>query len=120
MIEGGNERAHRMPEHYGRHIPPTVQLVRDLARAEAVLVTEHAADMLLQRYITSETLHSALCNRVEMVEDYPDDPRGHSCLVECTGLQGDIWHCVCSVVEIDEGQILVIITVYEPGGEIEP
>src|SRR2546430_2216605 len=106
-----------MAEHYGRHIPPTVELIRELANAEAILVTEHAADMLLQRYITAATLHSALCNRVEVVEDYPDDQRGHSCLVECTGQLGDVWHCVCSVVEVDEVKILVIITVYEPEEE---
>ena len=47
----------------------------------------------------------------EIIEDYPDDPRGPSCLVlGCAGARP--LHAVCSVqVDPDE---LCLITVYDP------
>jgi hypothetical protein len=48
----------------------------------------------------------------ESIEDYPDDPRGHSCLVFGTSRNGKNIHACCS---IRAGKACVI-TVYIPDG----
>jgi hypothetical protein len=47
----------------------------------------------------------------EVIENYPEDPRGHSCLVlEYVG-PGKPMHAVCG---LDPSGILIVITVYFP------
>jgi hypothetical protein len=46
----------------------------------------------------------------EVIEDYPDDPRGHSCLMMGLGENGRAVHVVCAP-KID---YLAIITAYLP------
>ena len=45
-----------------------------------------------------------------MVEDYPDDPRGHSCLMLGFGVEGRPIHVVCAPRE----DYVAIITAYIP------
>lgn len=47
----------------------------------------------------------------EMLEDYPEDKRGHSCLVFGFDSQNRPIHSVCA---IDKNGVLVVITVYRP------
>ncbi len=52
----------------------------------------------------------------ELLEDYPDDPRGHSCLLLGRGEDGRVVHIVCAPKE----EYLAIITAYVPSpGEWE-
>ncbi len=46
----------------------------------------------------------------ELIEDYPDDPRGHSCLILGRGSGGRPIHVVCS----PRDDYLAIITAYVP------
>ena len=46
----------------------------------------------------------------ELIEDYPSDPRGHSCLLLGWGEEGRPIHVVCSPKE----DYLAIITTYLP------
>lgn len=46
----------------------------------------------------------------ELVEDYPDDARGHSCLLLGWGVQGRAIHVVCAPKE----DYLAVITTYLP------
>ena len=48
--------------------------------------------------------------RGEIIEDYPEDPRGHSCLMLGTGEAGRKIHVVCT----PRGEYLAIITAYLP------
>jgi hypothetical protein len=48
----------------------------------------------------------------ELLEDYPDDSRGHSCLVLGFSAAGDPIHGVAGELLTEE--VLVIITVYRP------
>lgn len=50
----------------------------------------------------------------EIIEDYPKDARGHSCLMLGTGHGGRAVHVVCSPKE----DYLAIITAYLPDGGI--
>jgi hypothetical protein len=49
----------------------------------------------------------------EVIEDYPDDPRGHSCLILGHGDDGRAIHAVCS----PKDEFLAIITAYLPDPE---
>ncbi|MFQ5739491.1 MAG: DUF4258 domain-containing protein [Acidobacteriota bacterium] len=49
----------------------------------------------------------------EIIEDYPEDPRGHSCLMLGGGEGGRPIHVVCSPKE----EYLAIITAYVPSEE---
>ena len=49
----------------------------------------------------------------ELVEEYPDDPRGHSCLILGYGSDGRPIHVVCSA----RSDYLAIITAYLPSEE---
>jgi hypothetical protein len=48
--------------------------------------------------------------RGEVIEDYPEDSRGHSCLMLGTGAAGRRIHVVCA----PKGEYLAIITAYVP------
>ena len=49
----------------------------------------------------------------EVVEDYPEDSRGHSCLLSGRGEDGRAVHVVCSPKE----EFLAVITAYLPSPE---
>ena len=69
---------------------------------------EREADQITIREI-KEALLSSQC---EVIENYPDDPRGASCLVlGFTRVKAPI-HLVCGVARVDE--MVMIITVYRP------
>jgi len=59
--------------------------------------------------ITTEEVRTVIENG-EVIEDYPDDSRGHSCLIFGRGNDGRPIHIVCSPKE----EFLAIITVYIP------
>jgi len=46
----------------------------------------------------------------EMIEDYPEDPRGHSCLLLGLGEEGEGIHVVCA----PKKDYLAVITAYLP------
>ncbi len=48
--------------------------------------------------------------RGDVIEDYPEDARGHSCLIAGKSQRGRIVHVVCSPKE----EYLAIITAYLP------
>ena len=61
------------------------------------------------RMITTDEVRSAIENG-EIIEDYPENSRGHSCLVLGKGKNGRPIHIVCSVKD----EFLAIITAYIP------
>ena len=74
-----------------------------------VIFSIHAHRQMDMRGITVGEVFEAL-EAPELVEDYPDDPRGHSCLLLGYTKSGRPLHILCA--PRDEG--LIIITVYEP------
>jgi hypothetical protein len=61
------------------------------------------------RLITQEEVKEAIRSG-EVIEDYPDDPRGHSCLILGCGKEGRSIHIVCA----PKAEYLSIITAYIP------
>ena len=84
--------------------------VRESA-AKRILFLPHAIRQMAHpdRMITSaEARHTIEVRSV--IEDYPDDPRGHSCLMLGEGLDGRAIHVVCA----PRDDYLAIITAYLP------
>lgn len=88
----------------------TLTLVRQAA-AHAILVLPHAEaqmDAETPRVTRDEVRQVVLTG--EIIEDYPEDPRGHSCLLLGRGQGHRALHVVCS----PKNTYLAIITVYVP------
>ena len=62
------------------------------------------------RKIEAEEIEEAICEGT-IIEPYPDDPRGASCLILGFTSRGRSLHVVCGRLEEDE---ILIITAYEP------
>lgn len=71
---------------------------------------EREADMITLQ----ETEEAVLSETCEVLEDYPGDPRGHSCLVLGFTQASDPIHLVCGHLDEEE---FVVITIYRPDPE---
>jgi len=86
------------------------KIIRALVRAEKYALSIHAEREREADKITVAELERALL-RCIVIEDYPDDRRGPSCLV--LGFSGvRPIHAVCAIKS--EPEELFIITVYDP------
>ncbi len=89
-----------------------LDLVKESA-AKRILFLPHAVRQMSKpdRMITTKDIRHAIKNG-EVIEDYPEDTRGHSCLV--FGIRTDRQiHVVCS----PKDEYLAIITAYLPSKE---
>lgn len=86
------------------------QLVREAA-AKKLLFLPHAIRQMNKpdRMITATEVREVV-RRIEVIEDYPEDPRGRSCLLRGEVSFDRIVHVVCSPKE----DYLAIITAYIP------
>ena len=83
------------------------------ASAKRRLYLRHALRQMARpdRMIATREVRSVV-EHGELVEDYPADPRGHSCLILGFGDDGRSIHVVCS----PKADYLAIITAYLPDG----
>lgn len=88
----------------------TLKRIHAAAR-QRILYLPHAVRQMsrLDRMIRPRDVRTALLEG-EVIEDYPDDARGHSALVFGVGDDGRTLHVVCSPKE----EYLAIITAYIP------
>jgi hypothetical protein len=88
----------------------SVFIVRDAAR-KRILYLPHALDgmNISEELITPDEVRSVIRGG-EIIEDYPEDARGHSCLMLGYGTDERPIHVVCS----PKDEYLAIITVYLP------
>ena len=87
-----------------------VTVVRNAAQ-KRILFLPHALDEMNapQELITLEEVHAVIFEG-EVIEDYAEDVRGHSCLMFGSGLNGRPIHVVCA----PKNEYLAVITVYLP------
>jgi len=87
-----------------------LSLVREKAKRK-ILFVPHALRQMSRadRMITVSDVRKVIFEG-EIIEDYPRDKRGHSCLMLGTGMDGRAIHVVCS----PKDEYLVIITAYLP------
>ena len=88
----------------------TLDQIRAAVASGSWALTRHARERAGKRYISDESLVHILAQG-EILEDYPDDPRGPSSLVLGEDEGGRPIHAVCA---LDPSGALVVITVYEP------
>jgi hypothetical protein len=84
--------------------------IRELASEVRYELSKHAEREREIDMIAVEELEEAL-KACEIIEEYPDDPRGISCLALGFCRQRPI-HAVCTIK--DEPEELFLITVYDP------
>ena len=73
--------------------------------------SKHAVDQTIIRDISVIELEQAILNRSELIEDYPDDKYGPSCLILGFTKTDRPIHVQCSY---PARPLVKIITVYEP------
>lgn len=90
-----------------------LSLVREKA-AQRILFLPHAARQMMRPdpMISPQEVRGVI-DRGEILEDYPDDVRGHSCLILGIGDGERPLHVVCA----PKDHYLAIITAYIPTGE---
>ena len=87
---------------------------RKIARREYEF-SKHAVDQSVIRDISVAELEQAISNRSEVIEDYPEDKYGPSCLILGYTNAGRPIHVQCSY---PTRPLIKIITVYEPDPDL--
>ena len=86
-----------------------IEEIKEQVRRDKYEISFHAEKERYAEDITISDLETAICNG-EILEDYPDDPRGLSCLVLGYSQSQPI-HIVCGHTPI---KWIRVITVYVP------
>ena len=99
----------------GANDPSDILVKVRAAARERLLFLPHAVKQMTrpERMITAAAVEAVILNG-ELIEDYPEDVRGHSCLL--LGFEedsGDPIHVVCS----PKDEYLAVITAYRPKPE---
>jgi hypothetical protein len=90
-------------------VDQVIERIRAQAESESIRLTLHAHQEMVEEDYTLDDLFHAL-RACTLLEDYPEDRRGPSCLVlDYTETRRPV-HVVCTT----EQRMLIIITVYEP------
>ncbi len=87
----------------------TITVIRERVRNGGYVISFTHTEKLRERKISAHDVEEAICDGA-IIEDYPDDPRGPSCLI--LGRCGSRpLHVVCGQLQ---DQRVLIITAYEP------
>ena len=87
--------------------------MREKIRAGKFEFSKHATDQSIKRNIHVQEMKEALLNG-EVIEDYPDDKYGPSCLIFGLTTEGHPLHVQCSYPQRD---LIKIITLYRPDSD---
>lgn len=90
-----------------------LQDIQSVIRARSYRFTLHAGDRMTEREISVRNLEEAILSvEAEVIEDYPGDPRGASCLI--LGFTSDArpWHIQCTYPPN-----VSVVTAYQPSPE---
>ena len=77
--------------------------------------SKHAVDQSIIRDISVAEMEEAISGRCEIIEDYPDDKYGPSCLILGFTKAGQALHLQCSY---PSRPLIKIITLYEPDPDL--
>lgn len=89
-----------------------IERIKALAARRRYRLTLHAeVERDADQITVGEIEESLVSARAKIIEDYPNDPRGSSCLVLGFTEKNLPVHAVCAV---GEPETLVVITVYRP------
>ena len=90
-----------------------LDIIQDKA-SQRILFSQHALRQMSRpdRMISTIEIRMVL-HKGEVIEDYPEDPRGHSCLLLGKGTSERAVHVLCA----PKDEYLAIITAYLPDEE---
>ena len=77
--------------------------------------SKHAVDQSIIRDISVAELEDAMAGKIEVIEDYPDDKYGPSCLILGFTQAGRPLHIQCSY---PSRPLIKIVTLYQPDPEL--
>jgi hypothetical protein len=89
-----------------------IQSIREKVKKGKYRISFTHTEKLRERKIEITEIEEAVSG--EIMEAYPDDPRGPSCLILGFTHQGRPLHIVCGDLEDDR---ILVITAYEPSSE---
>jgi hypothetical protein len=87
-----------------------IESIRAKVRNGKYIVSFTHTEKVRLRKIEAEEIEETIC-KGKIIESYPDDPRGASCLIFGSTNQDRPLHVVCGRLEEDE---ILIITAYVP------
>jgi hypothetical protein len=87
-----------------------IEAIREKMLANAFEFSQHAVDQTIIRRITVQEIRESIATG-KVIEDYPDDKYGPSCLILGFTAVGKAIHVQCSY---PARTLVKIITVYEP------
>jgi len=91
-----------------------IKEIREKISAGLFEFSKHAVDQSIVRRITVQYVREAIA-RGEIIEDYPDDKYGPSCLIFALSGSGRPLHIQCSY---PSRPLVKIITLYEPDANL--
>jgi Domain of unknown function (DUF4258) len=108
--ESIDKRAEQAGSDFGKQPIDILKQVREAA-AKRILFLPHAVNQMNSpdRLITTQELRAAVFGGL-VIEEYPEDVRGHSCLILGWGEESRPLHVVCA----PKSEYLAIITAYLP------
>lgn len=89
--------------------------IRDKIAARHYEYSKHAVDQLIVRSISVSEVEEAISNSSEVIENYPEDTYGPSCLILGFSNAHRPLHVQCSY---PSRPLIKIVTVYEPDPEL--
>ncbi|OGJ93658.1 MAG: hypothetical protein A2487_02385 [Candidatus Raymondbacteria bacterium RifOxyC12_full_50_8] len=92
-----------------------IEEIRTKIRRRHYELSKHAVDVSIIRNISMRELEEAVASKSEIIEDYPDDKYGPSCLILGFTGSGRPLHLHCSY---PTRPIIKVITLYEPDTSI--
>ena len=88
--------------------------IRQKVRRRQYEFSKHAVDQSIVRGISVPEFEEAMQNRSEVIEDYPEDKYGPSCLILGFTRAGRPLHMQCSY---PSRPLVKVVTLYEPNPE---
>jgi len=92
-----------------------IQEIREKIKERLYEFSKHAVDQSIIRDISVAELEEAIANRSEVIEDYPEDKYGPSCLILGYTKSGRPLHVQCSYPSRPH---IKIITLYQPDPDL--
>ena len=90
-----------------------LQQLRQAAALKVLFLPHAVQQMSRPERMSSPADVRRVIDNGEVIEDYPDDPRGHSCLLLGQGIGDRALHVVCA----PKAEYLAIITAYLPSSD---
>ena len=108
-----HERLDSQAENLARRFAIDVEVLQGLIREGRYRLTLHAETERDADHITAREIGEALLSdHAEIIEEYPDDPRGPSFLLLGFTQEEQPIHFVCAVADV-----AIVITMYRPNPE---